>query len=377
MKEKYLAILGAGICVLSLDLNFAFAFHGGGVAHCDGCHSMHNSPDNPVGGLANTTLLKGSDPSSTCLNCHNGNGGYHIRSNDGSNINQGGDFYWVQNPYCLPTRGFPPTCWAGDNAGHNVVAFDFGMTADANPSNAQAPGGTYSASNLGCTSCHDPHGQVLGGTAAGQLPISVSGSYGAMPVAGTIAGNYRLLGDSGYKYETFTYDAPVARANGSSGSTTRYANGMSEWCANCHSQYLASATKHPVSIAVEGYYYNQYVATGNFTGTQATAWDPLVPFEDLTATTGADLNLTSTAGPATGAAAQVMCLSCHRAHASAFNNAGRWDFEVEYISESPALGMPDVPASANPYYGDGAVIDVVVKYGQYQRSLCNKCHVQD
>ena len=41
-----------------------FAFHSGGVAECGGCHSMH-SP-NPAG----TSLLTGSDPSSTCLSCH-------------------------------------------------------------------------------------------------------------------------------------------------------------------------------------------------------------------------------------------------------------------------------------------------------------------
>ena len=377
MRKTVLKFTITSTAVLGLAVS-AQAFHGGGVAHCDGCHSMHNSADNPVEGLPNSTLLKGSECSSTCLNCHDGNGGYHINSSDGSNINQGGDFYWVSNPYNVVVRGNTNT-FGGDNAGHNVVAFDFGMLADANPSNAQAPGGTYSASDLTCCSCHDPHGQVLGGTAGGQLPIGTSGSYGKTAPAGTILGNYRLLGDSGYKYETFTYDAPIARANGSSGSTTRYANGMSEWCANCHGQYLASATKHPVSQPLngQGANYNQYVATGNFTGTQATSWDPLVPFEDLTATTGADLNLASTAGPATGAAGQVMCLTCHRAHASAHNNAGRWDFETEYIAESHALVSPDVPASANPYYGDGAAIDVVAKYGHYQRSLCNKCHVQD
>jgi len=379
MKKTYKVSLVVGATMLTMAFaGSALAFHGGGVAHCDGCHSMHNSPDNPIAGLANTTLLKGSDPSSTCLNCHDGSGGYHINSADGSNINQGGDFYWVSNPYNLVVRNNTNT-YGGDNAGHNVVAFDFGMAADANPSNAQAPGGTYSATNLGCTSCHDPHGSVLGGTKGGSLPISVSGSYGGVPVAGTIAGNYRLLGDSGYEYETFANDAPIARANGSNGNDTAYANGMSEWCANCHGQYLASATKHPVSQPMngQGANYNSYVKTGDFTGTQATSWDPLVPFEDLTATTGADLDLASTAGPATGAAGQVMCLTCHRAHASAHNNAGRWDFETEYIAESAALESLDVPATANPYYGDGAAIDVVAKYGQYQRSLCNKCHTRD
>ena len=207
MKSLKVSLIIVAAMALALGLSgVSFAFHGGGVAHCDGCHSMHNSPDNPVEGLPNTTLLKGSDPSSTCLNCHNGNGGYHIKSDDGSNINQGGDFYWVANEYTVVVRG-NTAHYAGDNAGHNVVAYDFGMIADINPSNAQAPGGTYSATNLGCTSCHDPHGQVLGGTEAGQPPISTSGSYGKTPAAGTITGNYRLLGDSGYDYETFTYDA--------------------------------------------------------------------------------------------------------------------------------------------------------------------------
>ena len=47
-----------------------------------------------------------------------------------------------------------------DNMGHNVVATDFGLTVDG--TNTTAPGGTYPASNLGCDSCHDPHGQVDG-----------------------------------------------------------------------------------------------------------------------------------------------------------------------------------------------------------------------
>ena len=80
-----------------------------------------------------------------------------------------------------------------DNMGHNVVAPDYGLTVDG--TNAWLPAAPITSSNLGCSSCHDPHGQVNGGTANGQLPISVSGSYGDVPVAGTIAGNYRLLGD--------------------------------------------------------------------------------------------------------------------------------------------------------------------------------------
>jgi hypothetical protein len=82
----------------------ASAFHDGSVGYCDGCHSMHNSPDNPIDNDAteNALLLKGNGPSSTCLNCHAGPGSptsYHILSSDGTAQSPGGDFFWVATSY--------------------------------------------------------------------------------------------------------------------------------------------------------------------------------------------------------------------------------------------------------------------------------------
>ncbi len=365
-----------------------FAFHEGGVAHCDGCHTMHGSADNPFGGAENSMLLTGSDASSTCLNCHSGSGGYHVSSADGSNTNAGGDFFWVNNDYTVIVRG-NPVVFDGDNNGHNMVAADYGMVADARAGNLQAPGGTYAANLLGCTSCHDAHGQVNGGTSNGTAAISVSGSYGAAaPTDGSIRGNYRLLGDSQYTAGNtdadgyaFNADAPIATASGSNGASVDYGSNMSEWCANCHGDFLvggSTAHKHPAGndVHLNGYgtNYNSYVATGNFTGTQATSYDDLVPFE-RGIDDGSLLDVTSTVGPDTNS--NVMCLTCHRSHASAFQNMGRWDFEVELLAESHPLEATDLPATAVPYYADGAAIDIVTQYGHYQRSLCNKCHVQD
>ena len=52
----------------------ALAFHDGGVAHCNGCHTMHNSQngalvdiDSPDG---NPWLLVDSTPSDVCIACH-------------------------------------------------------------------------------------------------------------------------------------------------------------------------------------------------------------------------------------------------------------------------------------------------------------------
>lgn len=392
MKTKTLLGLVAAFFLLS---GTAFAFHAGGVAHCDGCHSMHNSADNPVFGTPNSQLLKGSDASSTCLDCHAGTGGYHVASDAGLNMNSGGDFYWMGAgaEYTGPPGWFggPTVTSDNDNHGHNIIAANFGYAKDANPDNQFAPGGNYPAASLGCTSCHDPHGQVNGGTGGGNSTpaISASGSYGAGDPVGSIVGNYRLLGDVGYITDgvTFTNDVPIARANGSSGASVDYGQGMSEWCANCHVSFLVSSSasfKHPSGNTVKlGAFvgnYNSYVASGDFTGIEATAYDALVPIEraegdrtllDETSTFGADVN------------SNVMCLSCHRAHSSAFDNALRWDPTTEFVGHADVLNPlttfvdGTAPGSHNAYYALGAKVDLTTTYGEWQRSLCNKCHVKD
>jgi len=353
----------------------AFAFHAGGVAHCDGCHSMHNSADNPRAGSATSSaLMKGSDASSTCLNCHAGTGGYHIDSPNGANTNAGGDFFWVSDNavHDWVTRGTTYTA-EPDNKGHNIIAADFGLSVDA--TNATAPGGSMPANTLGCTSCHDPHGQVNGGTANGTAAISVSGSYGAAdPTDGSIHGNYRLLGDAGFKL--ITAAAPVARANGSNGASVDYGTGMSDWCLSCHPAFNDNSNMHPTDVPVP-VSYNGYVKSGDFTGDVTTAYDALVPIE-RGVNDGSLLDNTSTVG-VTGSD-QVMCLSCHRAHASAFNNMLRWDGAEEFIADSVILSEATTTLVANgavPYYKNGVAVDIVAEYGQYQRSLCNKCHAKD
>ncbi len=399
MRSLTIALVIAAAALLVLGLSgTALAFHNGGVAHCDGCHSMHNSADNPIGldrngnptgAIANAKLLKGTDASSTCLNCHKRNGGYGVLSTDGSNKTQGGDFAWLTFNFTKSVHGHLNTYFS-ENNGHNIIAADYGLVMDTNPSNASAPGGTYQASKLGCTSCHDAHGQVLDGTKGGSGAVEVSGSYDAEPVNGGIRGNYRILGDALYEagdHDGDGYDfsnaAPVAEANGSNGYAVDYGYGMSEWCANCHTDFLNSGTKHVAGagnglLDGMGTNYNSYVKTGDFTGTQATSYDALVPFERGT---GADHTTLDPAnaingGPGPAAGAQVMCLTCHRAHASANNNAGRWDFETELIAESTAIENAPT-ATAVPFYSNGTAVDVATKYGHNQRSLCNKCHVQD
>ncbi len=93
----------------------------------------------------------------------------------------------------------------------------------------------------------------------------------------------------------------------------------------------------------------------------------------------------------------VMCLSCHRAHASAFPEALRWYEGNEFITRADtSTGLAAYPGNDVPgfmtnsqsiytagrsvamwtagYYGRPAA---AFGAGGFQRQLCNKCHAKD
>lgn len=332
----------------------SFAFHDAGVADCAGCHTMHNSedgalvdPDSPDG---NPWLLKDATPSDVCLSCH-ATGSRGVFSSDPLAplpVKGAGDFVFLLEDNINDGHGGGDTLndgsWAnpisGTKAGHSIVAPSMGTTAD--PFLSTAPGGTFPSSQLGCSSCHDPHGNA----------------------------NFRLLYGAATIQDglfTFTNGAPVAEKLPGRNDVeannlhTAYISGMSAWCGNCHGDFHNNNTKliHPSGSTIGGTIattYNLYNGTDDITGgTQANAYLAAVPFEDAAAT------VTSTAGPT--AASRVMCLTCHRAHATSAENMGRWDFGVTLLfedgDESGSYEIPDPYSSIN------------------QRSLCNKCHAKD
>ena len=385
------AMLLAGILLL-VPAATIYAFHQGGVGYCEGCHDLHkpNGQPEPTASETadNTTryMLKGPDASSTCLLCHAEEGKYYnVLTKDGSQYVPGGDFYWLEKTFTAMAEGkFYRS--EGANHGHNIVAVAYGLFADS--VNGNAPGDIYPSHAMSCISCHDPHGKTAGSGTNGKA-ISVSGSYGQSAPDGTIAGNYRLLGGVGYNGGSqsnisFASPAPVAVASSDWTETdanhTAYGSGMSEWCGNCHGSLLDQVTKHPSgnnarlsSVMIMN--YNSYVKTGNIYGTEASAYLSLVPFE-LGTSDSSLLDPSSTSGPGGAGNANVMCLTCHRAHASAFENIGRWDFQSTFIADShPKTGDGGVTGNdvVNSYYGR----DMVAIFGKYQRQLCNKCHMLD
>ena len=212
----------------------AEAFHSGGVAECSGCHSMHEA-------RAADFLLVGTDASSTCLTCHShagdtGPSSYHIATADGDmptgtaplQRSPGGDFGWLKKTYSwVPRTGAATEYSYGQSKGHNIVAVDNTYVADT--VNTVAPGGSFSASQLGCQSCHDPHGRarrLSDGTytnptyaapGSPNAPIVSSGSYAtsADPTAGQAVGIYRLLRAIGDNSQSVTFaGVPLAIAPG-------------------------------------------------------------------------------------------------------------------------------------------------------------------
>ncbi len=426
----------------------ALAFHSGGVGECEGCHTMHNSFEGSAlelegtGGLIGTAiglqqfqagpyLLKGSDQSSACLNCHQGDRGtnsssYHVATPDASmpqgtppnNYTPGGDFGWLKKTWTwVRDDGNPASPSKAERHGHNIIAADYGFVQDSTL--AAAPGGDqfqYPSAALHCSSCHDPHGRYRlqadnGVFSTGGKPIYTSSSYGSTATTWGAVGAYRLLGGIGYQPKSlpgsyaFAYAPMIAVApsdynrpetQGTDQVIVAYGLRSAFFCANCHPMMHAGTPNalfvHTVDAAMFSDVlntYNAYKKSGDLTNTDPTkSYLSLVPFQrDGTFSINTLRNnfVGKTTGPGSGD--RVTCLSCHRAHASGFDSMTRFGLANEFITVADSNGNPIWPDPAvNPaqavgrtvaetqaaYYGRPATV-----FAPYQRALCNKCHGKD
>jgi predicted CXXCH cytochrome family protein len=436
MKIKFSIIMVAAIAIICGLSGTSFAFHSGGVAECEGCHSMHNSFEGTTNVTGRTFaqgtgpyLLKANDQGSTCLNCHNAAdtapSSYHISTNgitpyDSTvpvEMTPGGDFAWLKKTMTFVVRSNTTTN-LGERHGHSIVAADYGYSAD--PDLSVAPGGTYPAGNLACSSCHDPHGRyrrdASGAYGTTGLPIFNSGSYtsSANPTAGVSAvGAYRILGGNGYQPKSLTgsyafgtdpMDVVVASTYNRSEATTQtgiaYGKNVAEWCTNCHTNMIQGSytsgmagLRHPAGNGAKltsdiVTNYNAYVSSGIMTNTNtATAFSTLAPYatdtnDRTTAVTGLKARAVTPQAATTGD--NVACLSCHRSHASAFESMLRFAYSNEFMTAADSTNAAIYDSvngkgtgysqaqQTNAYYGRPATA-----FGPNARVFCNKCHAKD
>jgi hypothetical protein len=140
--------------------------------------------------------------------------------------------------------------------------------------------------------------------------------------------------------------------------------------------------------------YNHYVKSGDLTGSATTSFTSLVPFakntnDVATLTALALIDDSDLSGPAP--TDRIACLSCHRAHASGWRYALRWNGEAEFLTLADASGNPVYPGvnaglGNQGQYNRGYTVEQMqaAYYGRpattfaaHQRSYCNKCHAKD
>ena len=240
MKKTLLLV--AALVILAAPV---MAFHDGGVAHCNGCHTMHNSQDgalvDPLSPNGNAFLLVKADPSTVCIDCHDHLDRTYPIGGDPLNPpaqRAGGNFIFLIEDTLNDGHGGATDPIPGDAAGHNIISGENGLAADATLTTA--PGGTFPGGVMACTSCHDPHGSTdfrfLYGTGRG--PSGFPGFTNPAPTA-----------------EGVSIFAPV-----SASFHTAYNAGMSAWCGNCHGDFHNNNTKliHPSGATMGGTAANTY-----------------------------------------------------------------------------------------------------------------------
>jgi hypothetical protein len=171
-----------------------------------------------------------------------------------------------------------------------------------------------------------------------------------------------------------------------------YGKGVSKWCANCHEGFLnneGTSHAHPADteLGATALVYNCYVKSGDLTGSRATAYSSLTPFQrgEVTDPRQLSADLSATDGPNSGD--RITCLTCHRAHASGWDASSRWNTKGTFLTV--AGEYPGIDAVGKGSYGENSTGKLTAEYrmamynrspakfATFQRQLCDKCHARD
>ena len=380
-KRRILGTVLAAIGMLFAFSNFSYARVTGAV--CSTCHTMHNSQNGSMMRLG-TGSTQGAG-AGECLDCHGATRavllrmdclGCHAQNlNGSSNIAQPGNMPQIALNAPIPPTN-PPDFLAGgnykyvfydDRNGHNVHGFgpiigaDLGnnppgFKSDYDPSfgkyqPGQDAGQVMCAGQNGCHGNRDQISPILamkgthhaddsmlkfgpnftesrqGGGTGGTSDFTTAGkSYRFLyNVHGAEDANWEGVNPSSTVHNEYkgTQFSSRGQTQGWSDVTT-----ISDLCAECHGKFhaggplsgdsgIGSASpwlRHPTDVVLP--------ASGEYTAYTTYSIQAPIARQNITdGTTQSSLTVT----PGTDV---VMCLSCHRAHASPYPDILRWDYST-------------------------------------------------
>jgi hypothetical protein len=295
---------------------------------CSNCHTVHNSQDGAPTGYQLNATLSGFEPDtsandmllvSDCKGCHTSTGDATIVNNipivfNTSTLNNplaGGNFNYVRTD---------------DARGHNVS----GLKGPDPTLGLSPPGGSDLSSQLTCAGEFGCHGNRTAGN------DEYTGMRGAHHeddtggINGTSVGlSYRFLKDIlGKEDPDWEQDNINTSHNEYKGSTASATDTASYLCSQCHGKFhtweggaseVGTASpwlRHPTDIVLNN--TGEYASYTVYNMTVPVARpDPDSVVDTTQVTPGTDI---------------IMCLSCHRAHASPNFKSLRWDYKDVNLS---------------------------------------------
>ena len=323
--------------------SFLFVISNADAAVCSACHTMHNSQNgtaNSFDGSAHAKLLKGS-----CMGCHEDTTSANTTKNIASGVQvpvisnpsnapsypgaletisgstralAGGNFYWL-------------TSGTNDGRGHNV---NLVTNNHADDTLTVPPGGAAGdiggATRITCAGNAGCHGTRTYNTASdpseGNNMSALSGAHheGGSINGLTVGRSFRFLnGVLGIEDSDWQQTASASDHNEYKGENNLDAGtgSMSALCAQCHGNFHGTGVvqsgsewiRHPTDLSViaQGGAYANIGTVGYRIQTPVARTD--VTSVQSTVTAGQDI---------------VMCLSCHRAHASPYDDILRFNYNA-------------------------------------------------
>jgi hypothetical protein len=407
-----IAILGTSTSIAS-GVNFAL-YHSYDGLVCGDCHQLAGDNNGQTAETGAGSLHK-SDITYLCLACHKeGNntprtadlpdvadGGWVapiVMSRDGKNpadssrAMPAGDFYWSAQDHKK-----------GHNPAYTLGAVGNGPTSRSMPVDpildAKPPGGMLSDGEWSCHSCHSSHSRFDAETSAWrQLKRLVNGRVvtgdvtqygvesalvtltqdpGLEPLKSNSRGDIQELDDINARADGHALEGADLFRPESDSNKNEYRGGFSSFCAACHGLFHAGPSettgngagskstgawvRHPTDFklgeaseyGLAAYTARIINAQGNNPNPMGYDWKyPLAKADNDFAVLGTQA-AASVPGTVTEAD-RIMCLTCHKAHASRYANMTRWDTNAHaFIADGRSDFTGTISEGDNPAFGCG------------------------